>query len=100
MLGLLWKWGILETLGFRNIGVIIRSISDTKRIRERSFIYIFTDIRDIRGFRDIMNIRGTTDIRALRDIRGIRDVGDIRDIRVIGKMTVIGDSGIFRNYSD
>jgi hypothetical protein len=38
MLGLLWKLGILETLGFRNIGVNIRSISDTKSIRDRSYI--------------------------------------------------------------
>ena len=80
MLGLLWKLGILATLGFRNIGVIIRSISDTKGIRDRSFIYIFTDIRDIRGVWDIMNTRGTTDIRALRDMRNIRDVGDILGI--------------------
>jgi hypothetical protein len=96
MLGLLWTLGILETLGFRNIGVIIRSINDTKSIGDRSFIYIFTDIRDIRGVRDIMNIRGTTDIRALRDIRGIRDVGNIRDIRdiiVFGKMRVIRGFG-------
>ena len=57
MLRLLWKLGILETLGFRNIGVIIRSINDTKSIRDRSFIYIFTDTRDIRDVRNIMNIR-------------------------------------------
>jgi hypothetical protein len=93
MLGLLWKLGILETLGFRNIGVIIKSISDTKSIGDRSFIFICTDIRDIRGVQDIMNTRGTTDIRALRDMRGIRDVGDIRDTRVIGKIRVIRGFG-------
>ena len=96
MLGLLWKLGIPETLGFRNIGLIISIINDTKSIRDRSFIYIVTDIRDIKGVRDIMNIRETTDIRALRDSRGIRDVGDIRDIsdiRVIGKIRVIGGFG-------
>ena len=49
MLGLLWKLGILETLGFRNIGLIISIINDTKSIGDRSFIYIVTDIRDIRG---------------------------------------------------
>ena len=97
MLGLLWKLGILETLGFRNIGLIFRSIRDTKSIGDRSFIYIFTDTRDIRGVRDIMNIRGTTDIRALRDITGIRDVGDIRDIRNI---RVIGKIGVIRGFGD